>query len=230
MAERGKAAKMLPEYKVFEKKYDKIRMIEEECPGVYYIFTEGLRNGSTGSEFYAVMRDTPVISAQAKSYGIPLSDASKVLIYRYQDYFDKGWHVVEYEIHKYLSEQGLPLPDGASLPSEAVFGMEICPEYFGAFPVPEQTPWGKPVECIQINNGFFWVRTEEKGWTLAISYPGCTGLPEKILEAAALNPYDRENGIDNTMGYRFFLPGMDGISIFQLAQSAMKPGRPTDKF
>ncbi len=76
MAERGKAAKMLPEYKVFEKKYDKIRMIEEECPGVYYIFTEGLRNGSIGSEFYAVMRDTPVISAQAKSYGIPLSDAS----------------------------------------------------------------------------------------------------------------------------------------------------------
>lgn len=92
-------------------------------------------------------------------------------MYSTEDYFNKPRWVVTYEIHKYLVDQGIPLPDGESLAEDRVRGMEVCPEYFGEFPVPVETPWGPILQYDKLWNGIYWLETAEAGWALALAFP-----------------------------------------------------------
>ena len=187
-----------------EGQYGRVRYVEAICPGVYYLATTASTEYLLyGTEYFVVMEDSPAISSKAKSYGTALPTIPRAFLFEY-DYASKGRHVVAYEAHKYLAEHGRPLPEGASLTQDRAFGMEICPEYFGEFPVPIETPWGPPVCHDRLWNGLYWLETAEAGWVLAIAYPLCSDLFDDILEFAVLTEYDREKGIDNTCGYRFY--------------------------
>lgn len=204
------------DFHTVEDQYGTIHFAEFICPGVYYIVTKS--NETTPrflTEYIAVTEDSPAISPEAQSYGIPLPISPRVYLYEY-DYDCKGRHVVEYEAHKYLAEHGLPLPEGCFLASDKAFGMEVCPEYFGEFPIPAETPWGSVLRYDRLWNGLYWLETAKAGWVLAIAYPLCSDIWSGTLDIAALNQYDRENGIDNTCGYRFYTYEMSCLPIYEM--------------
>lgn len=187
-----------------EKQYGQIRDAEMICPGVYYIAAKiNKKSAHWGAEYLAVTEDSPAISSEARSYGTPLPMIPRVYLYDY-DYSCEGRHIVEYEAHKYLAEHGFPLPDCCSLAHDKSFGMDVCPAYFGEFPIPAKTPWGPALRHICLRNGLYWLETAEIGWVLAVAYPLCSELWEDTLALAVLTEYDRENGIDHTCGYRFY--------------------------
>lgn len=199
-----------------EDQYGLIVSAEVICPGVYYIGTKGGKtNPFFAEEYIVVMEDSPAISPEARTYGEPLPIIPKAYLYDC-DYSCKGRHVVMYEAHKYLVEHGLPLPEGKSLECDKAYGAEVCPEYFGEFPIPSETPWGAVLRHDRLNNGLYWLETAEAGWVLAIAYPLCSGLWPATLDLAALNEYDRENGIDNTCGYRFYTYDVSCLPIFEM--------------
>ena len=156
----------------FESRYGKIRSAEKLCPGVFRILTVPIPlDQFICSDLFVVMADSPAIPLTAKSYGIPLESSPEVLVvYCNADYFDKSRWVMTYEIDKYLVDHNFPLPDGESLLEVRVRGMEVCPEYFGEFPIPTETPWGAPLQHDRLANGVFWLRTEKAGWVLALAY------------------------------------------------------------
>ena len=204
------------DFHAVEEQYGRIHYAEAICPGVYYIGTRGsMTNPFFLEEYIVVTEDSPAISPEARAYGTQLPISPTVYLYD-GDYTCKGRHVVIYEAHKYLADHGLPLPEGYSLASDRSFGMEVCPEYFGEFPIPTETPWGPVLRHDRLQNGLYWLETADAGWVLAISYPLCSGLWDATLESAALNQYDRENGIDNTCGYRFYTYEVSCLPIYEL--------------
>lgn len=208
----------------FEDSYGEILSVQELCLGIFKVLAGPIPPSQfVCSDLFVVMADSPAISPTAKAYGTPLKADPKVLVYYDEDYFDKARWVITYEIDKYLAEHDLPLLDGNSLVEVQARGMEVCPEYFGEFPVPEETPWGPPLRCDSLANGIYWLETADAGWVLALAYPICDDLLPKTVEMAALNPYDRENGIDNTCGFRFFKYEQSCLPLFQLLDCTRQP-------
>lgn len=198
-----------------EELYGEICYGELICPGVYYVFTkfDGLR---IGGEYLVVTANSPAISSAARAFCIPLLVGNAVLCKK--EYYDKGSHVIAYEAYKYLVEHNLPLPEGCSLKEEKIWGMEVCPEYFGEFPIPTETPWGIAVQHDRLENGLYWLRTEKVGWVLAIAYPFCSDMSEKAEDLAVLTDYDQRYGIENTLGYRFYTYETSCIPLFELIE------------
>ena len=124
------------DYQTLQEKYGIIRDVQPECPGVYYVACRAKKWENTGTELYAVMSDSPAISDKAKSFGIPLTEDAHTLIYL--DDFYGGWNIITYEIHKYADACGNPRNLDYHLNTEIAFGMEVIPEYFGAFPIPDR--------------------------------------------------------------------------------------------
>ena len=203
-------------FRNISEKYGEIFRAEALGPGVYYIATHHIPNYCFSKEYLAVTADSPVLSPTAYTYGTPVPTDPIVYLYSLDDYFAKGRHVVCYELHKYLIEHNLPLPEEESLQEDIARGMEVCPEYFGEFPVPAETPWGPPIQVVRIDNGLFWLKTKQDGWVLAIGYPIGDGLNDGTQEMAELTKYDRENGIDTTCGYRFYPYQNSCLPIFEL--------------
>ena len=208
------------DYQTLQEKYGIIRDVQPECPGVYYVACRAKTWENTGTELYAVLSDSPAISDKAKSFGVPLTEDAHTLIYL--DDFYGGWNIITYEIHKYADACGNPRNLDYHLNTEIAFGMEVIPEYFGAFPIPTDTPWGKTLEHRTLMNGLFRLRTETEGWVLAVCYPLCEDLGETTREMAELLPYDRENGIDETCGYRFFRNCYTCLAMFELLLAESK--------
>lgn len=184
--------------------YGDIVLAEVFCPGVYYIATKKRSKNLFGhNEYLALIDSSPAISIEAKSYGHVIPTTPKVYLFECS-YSCKGKHVIEYEAYKYLSEHKLPFPYDDTLEGIKAFGMEVCPEYFGEFPIPTETPWGLSLRHDRLWNGLYWLETKEAGWILAIAYPLCSDLWDNTLKLAVLNEYDREKGINNTFGYYFY--------------------------
>lgn len=55
---------------------------------------------------------------------------------------DGAWAAVEYEVLRFHTQNGTPLSEEQSLRDAALYGMELCPDYFGSYLVPPVTPWG----------------------------------------------------------------------------------------
>lgn len=199
-----------------ENQYGDIVLAEVLCPGVYYIATKKRNRLPLGSnEYLVVTDDSPAISVEAKSYGIPLPMIPKIYLFDYS-YSCKGKHIIEYEAYKYLSEHGLPFPYDDTLEEIKAFGTEVCPEYFGEFSIPSETPWGPPLQHDRLWNGLYWLKTKKAGWVLAIAYPLCSDLWESTLKFSVLNKYDRERGIDNTFGYYFYTYETSCLPIYEM--------------
>ena len=190
-----------------EAEIGKIMELEQICPGIYYL-------SAGGTEYYAVMQNAPAISQRAWLYGQQVSPELRLYP---MDKPQSGWMVVRYEVCKYLIKNGLPLPDEDTLHSIATFGMECHPEYFGTFPVPALTPYGRTLRYRRMGNGIYWIETEQCTEVLAVCFPVWDGeLSEATQKIAMQLDYDKQYGIENTLGYLFFSEDMSCVPIFEL--------------
>ena len=146
-----------------------IRDAEEECPGVWYVSTYGGGERS-GTEFYVVEKDTDAASAEAKAYGTAIPGCSEYLLYP-MDAERQVRKVIQYEIRRHRMRRSVSEEDRESLREIALDGMEECPEYFGTFPPPETTPYGRLVRYKILVNGVFWLQTDLLKNAMAVAYP-----------------------------------------------------------
>ena len=168
------------------------------CPGVWYVLNEG--NGRVGVEFYIVERDTPCISEAAKAHGLFLPNHPDLLAYRL-DETERGKSIVEYEAARYYRKSGVTEPDESSVLVAAVYGMENNPEYFGSYPAPIHTPRGTLTRYKAIVNAVFALETDRCERMIAVCYPiADANFSEYVSACAELTEYDRQRGIDNSLG------------------------------
>lgn len=196
---------------------EKIGLIKSavmKCPGVYFAHMFATIEHYTGLDFYIVMDNAP-ISAEARTYGQKLPAHPELLLYQYEGE-DYGYKVIEYEILKFCVKNDLPCTEYGDIHSFALFGMEVCPSYFGAFPAPTVTPWGYTTRYKSIHPGVFWIETEQCKTTLAVSYVMRDDISEEVFSMAHVTPFDQEHGLDETMGYFFFQEKDICLIVFEL--------------
>ena len=182
---------------------------EEECPGVYYLAV--LLDAANAGEYYIVLEDAP-ISQEVRAMGRPLQSAP-VLTYLL-DSEDGAHTAVRYEVLKYLTLRGLPLPESSSLLDTALFGMERRPDYFGAYPVPFLTPWGRTLRHRPLDNGVYWIETEQCLEVLAVCYPVWDGeLSEGLSELG------QRLEIEGEMGYLYFSKEAACVAVWELLRT-----------
>lgn len=196
-----------------EDELGEVQFFAEECPGVYFLSCQ--QDGNFCNEFYAVEKTAPMISPRVKRMGQRLESCPDLLIYRVED-ISGGQKIVEYEVSKYRVMNGLPLPDGVTLLSIAVDGMEANPEYFGTYPVPRHTPWGETLRHATIDNGVYWIETDQCRCILGV----CSILRDELSDAAhklAIHECPGGEG-KGMMDYLFFPKEASCIPIFELMQ------------
>lgn len=182
---------------------------EEECPGVYYLAV--LLDAANAEEYYIVLGDAP-ISQEARAMGRPLQSAP-VLTYLL-DSEDGAHTAVRYEVLKYLTLHGLPLPEGSTLLDTALFGTERRPDYFGAYPVPFLTPWGRTLRHRPLDNGVYWLETEQCLEVLALCYPVWDGeLSEGLSELG------QTLEIEGEMGYLYLSKEAACVAVWELLRT-----------
>lgn len=192
-----------PEYS-----FGEIVFSEVMCPGVYYLRTEQ-------QEYYAVQSGSKAISKEAKAYGAVVPDCPGILLF---DHLipKSGKEIIEYEVKRYQRIcEGSPVAD-FTLHNSAIFGMELYPQYFGEFPVPFSTPLGYTCRHWRIDNGIYWIETDQCKACLAVSFPYCDEFSSAANELAIQTKDDRREGIDNTLGFLFFPQEASCIPIFEL--------------
>jgi len=179
---------------------------DEECPGVYYLSV--LLEDRHGEEYYLVFEDAP-ISQEARALGRRLKTVH-ALVYPINS--DDGARIaVQYEILKYKTAHGLPLPKYTSLRDLALYGMELCPKYFGAYPVPSQTPWGYTLRHYPLANGIYWLETERCAGVLAVCHPiGHPALSQTVLDMAGRLAHEDD------LGCLFFREEVACVAIWEL--------------
>lgn len=191
-----------------------IRDWDELCPGVYFLnVAPHLDSESPCSEYYLVLDSAP-ISQEARALGQSL-DGIPGLLYAINPPDEGGWTAITYELCKYRAAHGIPLPEGWSLADAAMEGMELCPSYFGAFPVPPRTPWGWTLRHKALDNGIYWIETSQYQTVLAICNPiWSTEFSDGVTRAGKKLSYgeDDHEGLD----YLFFDYETSCTAIFEL--------------
>lgn len=185
--------------------------IEMEGPGVYYLAVRGY------GEFYVVGQASPIISDAAKSYGKRRPDYTDLLFYSLAEECS-GSKIIAYELEKYAIDNGVPNHDSTTLRTAAVYGTEDHPEYFGAYPAPVHTPWGRATRYQRIENGVFWLETDQRREVLTICYP----IWDASLSEAAV-----KLGVtmDYSFPYIFFKKPDACVPIFELVRTRRAWGR-----
>ena len=193
-----------------------IFIVEQECPGVWYVSADA-DDAPLAIEYYIVEKESEVISAAAKAYGMPLPNHPDLLAYIILEP-TSGASIIRYEITRYRVTNHLPLPDGETLLSAAVFGREYFPEYFGRYQAPLVTPRGFNTRYWELMHGVFFIETDRCEKMLAVCYPlwKCGGITEYTLKHSKQTSFDREHGIDNTLGYAFFSEQDACLAVFEL--------------
>ena len=195
-----------------------VQFFVQECPGVYFISCNPQFESSLCNEFYIVEETTPAISNEAKKMGHRLAGHPNLLAYEIED-VSGGQKIVEYEASKFRALNGLCLSNEATLHGIAIDGMETNPEYFGTYPVPSYTPWGYTLRHKAIDNGAYWIETDQCCRILAICYAMHDELSEAAQKLAVQEERDKELGLDNTMGYLFFTKEASCLPVFELMQA-----------
>ena len=184
---------------------------EEECPGVYYLGILPEDQGAVGREYYAVFENAP-ISQEVRAMGRRL-ETVPAWVYLLDSEEGPRW-AVYYEMLKYKTMHGLPLPEGESLRDAALYGMELCPDYFGAYPVPPQTPWGFTLRHRPLDNGIYWMETDQCAEVMAVSYPIWeTELSDGVQILAMRLDHEGE------LGYLYFSKQAACVAIFELLRT-----------
>ena len=162
-----------------------IREKEEVCPGVYLLSAQ-YDEELLFRDYFAVKEES-VIPQAAKSYGRKLSG---LWLFPMTDGSEE-YKIIQYEVAKYRAQNNLPLDE--PLRATAFFAAQSFPEYFGAFPVPLHTPRGCTIRHWVMDNGIYWLETDQCEEILAVCYPvwstELSGLVEKLGEQTE---YDRD--------------------------------------
>lgn len=201
-----------------EDELGEIVLAEQPYPGVYYIAAQKNEAEIVASEYYVVMKDSPVISQTVKNYGQVVDGCSELLLYSMSE--DKsGWRLVHYEGLKYLTQSHLPLPEQTSLHTTAVYNMEYHPEYFGLYPAPTITPAGYTLRYKQLDNGIYWLETDQCERMLSVCYPiWSSELSGAAQSLGQQTEHDQAHGISNTLGCLFFSERDSCVPLFELLQ------------
>lgn len=190
-----------------------------EGPGVYYMAIE------EHGEYYIVEQTSPIISDKAKTYGKQHSDYGDLLFYSLSDE-RSGSKIIDYELEKYASAQAVPGHDLSTLHNAAVYGAEYHPEYFGAYPAPIRTPWGCMLRYRCIENGIFWLETDQRTEALTICYPIWSAcLSQEAVRLGVMIERVPEDGRNAALGHIFFNKSDACIPIFELMQTYQEWGR-----
>lgn len=204
---------------VLENLYGEVLSLSEECPGVCYTSVKPAEVDIFAYEYYIIDKTTETISHEAKAYGQPIEGHPDLLIYPVGE-SDSGDKIVEYEIYRYRVSHQLPIPKGTSLHGCAVYGAEVYPEYFGMLPVPALTPWGYTTRHRALDNGIYWIETDQCKEVLAVSHPAwASDISQYVLRYAHRLPYDMDHGSNSTFGYQFFSKRASCVVIFELLQT-----------
>ena len=194
---------------------DKLGPILDEnqiCPGVYLLTAKN--NEELFSRDYFAVKEESVIPQAAKSYGRKLSG---LWLFPMTDGSEE-YKIIQYEVAKYRAQNNLPLDE--PLRATAFFAAQSFPEYFGAFPVPLHTPRGCTIRHWVMDNGIYWLETDQCEEILAVCYPvwstELSGLVEKLGEQTE---YDRTHDIEETLGYIFFPAKISCIPLRELIRT-----------
>lgn len=167
-----------------------INAVEQESPGVCYLSVSGSEDWG-GGEYYAVWSNAPNISEEAKGYGLRTEQCPELLLYPFAK-DNGGWRIIRYELYKYRTENGLPMSEEDDFTDTALYGTEIHPEYFGMYPVPALTPWGYTLRHKILNNGIYWLETNQCRHVLAVCFPIWQELSSAAMEIAVQIKYAQE--------------------------------------
>ena len=193
---------------------------ELECPGVYYVLAQET-DSLVAHEYYLIEQSSEHISNEAKAYGSPLPHHPDLLSVSL-DTEHGGGAVIRFEIKRYLVQHHLPLPDGDTLLTAAIYGMEDYPEYFGSYPAPLSAPRGFTTRYKELIPGVFAIETDTCETMLAVCYPRWyDGFSSYTMRFSEQTAFDREQGIDNTLGFLFFPRDAACLAVFELL-----PGNP----
>lgn len=187
---------------------------EELCPGVYSLGVLPHPNSEYPcSEYYLVLDDAP-ISQEARALGRSL-DGIPGLLYAIDPPNEGGWTAIMYELCKNRFAHGILPLESWTLTDAAMEGMELCPSYFGTFPVPPCTPWGWTLRHKALDNGIYWIETSQCKTVLAVCHPvWSTEFSDGVTQAGKKMIY-RENDKEE-LGYLFFNYEASCTAIFEL--------------
>lgn len=187
---------------------------EELRPGVYYLGVQPDPDSAYPcSEYYLVLPDAP-ITREARALGRPL-DGIPGLLYPIDPPDEGGWTAILYELCKNQFRHGSPAFESWSLADAAMEGMELCPAYFGAFPVPPYTPWGWTLRHKALDNGVYWLETSQCKTVLAVCCQiWSTEFSDGVIRAGKKLPRDKTGDVE--LDYLFFEKGASCAAIFEL--------------
>lgn len=188
---------------------------EETCPGVYHLTVAPHPDSEYSCrECYLVLPDAP-ISREARTLGRPL-DRSPGLLYPIDPPKEGAWTAIVYELRKHEIAHGVPVTSGWTLADAAMEGMELCPSYFGAFPVPPRTPWGWTFRHRALDNGIYWIETSQCKAVLAVCQPiWSSELSEGVTQAGRTLGCVRVRD-DQEFCYLFFEGKAICVAVFEL--------------
>lgn len=187
---------------------------DELCPGAYYFGVEPNPDSPFScSEFYLVLPDAP-ITQEARGLGKTL-DGVPGLLYPIDPPEEGGWTAVMYEL---CGNKAASIPEGWTLADAAIEGMELCPAYFGAFPVPTSTPWGWTFRHRALDNGIYWIETSQRKTVLAVCHPIWTSEFSVYTTQAGQKLVCGQDG-DEEFDYLFFEGKTACIAIFELLKA-----------
>ena len=191
---------------LYQELFDKAIDIQEECPGVQYFCID--RQGDRPTEYYIVERAGVVISDEAKRYGKPFSDRPDLLMY-FLDDPTGGKAIIEYEIKKYRTVNGLDRDGDESLSAFTPNAAELHPEYFGMLLPPRNTPTGITLRWRAFMNGVYLHETEKGRLVVSVCPP---------LWDGDLSEYTQKLGVSE-QDCLFFSEQDACVALFELAQS-----------
>ncbi|MDE7243864.1 MAG: hypothetical protein K2O18_07800 [Oscillospiraceae bacterium] len=188
---------------------------EQVCPGVYFLSAKN-DDELLSRDYYAVMEKS-LIPLKAKSYGRKLSG---LWLFSLNDGSEE-YKIIQYEVAKYRAQNHLPLDE--PLRATAFFAAQSFPDYFGVFPVPLQTPKGCTTRHWILDNGIYWIETDQCEEVLAVCYPvwssELSNIAEKLGEQTE---YDKSHNIENTLGYIFFPMKISCIPLYELMRKRLE--------
>ena len=189
--------------------------IEECCPGVYFLLTKS-DSRTIGKELYAISKDYngDIISKETMRYGV---ESNGMLLFDL-DKDDSGARLVDYEIKRYRVKMGLALDPMDSIYSTALFASEHYPSYFGGQIPPRYTPYGLTVRVKTVENGIYFLETDQCKWLLALSYTiWDSGLTAELEALGSFYAHDLASG-ENATRYLFFTQDCFPPVIYELCE------------
>lgn len=189
---------------------------EELCPGVYSLTVQPDSDSvSPCGEYYLVLPGAP-ISREALALGRAL-DGIPGLLYAIDPPDEGGWTAILYELCKNRSLHDSPPLEGWSLSDAAMEGMELCPAYFGSFPVPPYTPWGWTLRYKALDNGVYWLETSQCKTALAVCHSiWSTEFSDGVAQAGKKLAHSKADDVE--LGYLFFDDRTSCVAIFELLE------------